>query len=318
MTILLAIKVSGANWSTAAWRKRFALRMPERTLVVQGEDTYDAAAIHHAAVWKPELGLLARLPNLKAIFNLGAGVDALMQDNTLPDVPIVRAVSRDLTGRMTEYVVQHVLNHHRQQRRLAAAQAARTWDAPDQHAASAVRVGLMGLGELGQDAAEVLLRIGFRVAGWSRSARSVPGVTCFSGAEGLHPFLAATDILVALIPLTQETHGILNMALFRGLARDGVLGAPVLINAGRGGLQVEADILAALNDGTLGAATLDVFETEPLPKDSGLWSHPNVTITPHNAADSSPDALTDDVVAQIRAFEAGAALQNVVSRERGY
>jgi glyoxylate/hydroxypyruvate reductase len=318
MMLLLAIKVTGANWSTAAWRQRFAVRMPEMPLAVAGEDHVNPAAVRYAAVWKPEPGLLATLPNLTAIFNLGAGVDALMEDATLPDIPIVRAVSRDLTGRMTEYVVQHVLMHHRQHRRLAAAQVAGVWDAPDQHPASAVRVGLMGLGELGRDAAEVLLRIGFRVAGWSRSARTVPGVTCFSGADGLQPFLAQTDILVVLIPLTRETQGVLNASLFRGLARDGVLGAPVLINAGRGGLQVEADILAALDDGTLGAATLDVFETEPLPKASRLWSHPKVTITPHNAADSSPEALTDDVVAQIRAYERGAALQNVVSRARGY
>jgi glyoxylate/hydroxypyruvate reductase A len=318
MTLLLAIKVTGANWSTTAWRQRFSTRMPEMPLAVVGEDAFDPAAIRYAAVWKPEPGLLATLPKLQAIFNLGAGVDALMEDTALPDVPIVRAVSRDLTGRMTEYVVQHVLMHHRQHRRLAAAQAAGVWDAPEQHAAPAVRVGLMGLGELGRDAAEVLLRIGFRVAGWSRSARAVPGVTCYSGADGLAPFLAGTDILVALIPLTQETRGILNAALFKGLARDGVLGAPVLINAGRGGLQVERDILAALDDGTLGAATLDVFETEPLPKESRLWSHPKVTITPHNAADSDPDALSEDVVAQIRAHERGAPLQNVVSRVRGY
>lgn len=318
MTMLLAIKVTGANWSTAAWRQRFLTRMPELPLAVAGEDAFDPAAVRYAAVWKPEPGLLATLPNLKAIFNLGAGVDALMEDKTLPNVPIVRAVSRDLTGRMTEYVVQHVLMHHRQHRRLAAAQAAGVWDAPEQHAAPVVRVGLMGLGELGRDAAEVLLRIGFRVAGWSRSARDVPGVTCFSGADGLQPFLAQTDILVVLIPLTADTQGILNARLFRGLARDGVLGAPVLINAGRGGLQVESDILAALDDGTLGGATLDVFETEPLPSSSPLWLHPRAVLTPHNAADSDPGAISDLITQQILAFERGEPLMNVVNRLTGY
>jgi glyoxylate/hydroxypyruvate reductase A len=177
----------------------------------------------------------------------------------------------------------------------------------------------MGYGELGQDAGEVLVRLGFRVAAWSRSPKlASAGVELFSGAEGLAPFLARTDILVALMPLTPETRGILDRRLFAGLAQGGVLGAPVLINAGRGGLQVEADILAALDDGTLGAATLDVFNQEPLPADSPLWTHPNVTITPHNAADSDPDAISDYVAQQILAFEAGEPLANVVDRRRGY
>jgi glyoxylate/hydroxypyruvate reductase A len=279
----------------------------------------DPGAVRYTAVWKPPAGFLRTLPNLAAIFNLGAGVDALIQDATLPDVPLVRVVTRDLTARMTEYVVLHVLLHHRRQRMLDAAQQRRTWAAKDQWAASAVRVGIMGYGELGQDAGEVLVRLGFRVAAWSRSPKlASAGVELFSGAEGLAPFLARTDILVALMPLTPETRGILDRRLFAGLAQDGVLGAPVLINAGRGGLQVEADILAALDDGTLGAATLDVFNQEPLPADSPLWTHPNVTITPHNAADSDPDAISDYVAQQILAFEAGEPLANVVDRRRGY
>jgi glyoxylate/hydroxypyruvate reductase len=164
----------------------------------------------------------------------------------------------------------------------------------------------------------VLVRLGFQVAGWSRSPRAMPGVECYAGMDQLPVFLARTDILVVLVPLTPETKGILNASLFRKLARDGVLGAPVVINAGRGGLQVEDDIVAALNDGTLGAVTLDVFNTEPLPADHPLWSHPRATITPHNAADSDPDAISDYVVAQIEAYERGAQLRNVVDRKRGY
>jgi glyoxylate/hydroxypyruvate reductase A len=176
----------------------------------------------------------------------------------------------------------------------------------------------MGLGELGRDSADVLVRLGFQVAGWSRSKREVPGVQCFAGLDQLSAFLARTDILVVLVPLTAETKGILNASLFKQLARDGVRGAPVVINAGRGGLQVEDDIVAALNDGTLGAVTLDVFNTEPLPPEHPLWSHPKATITPHNAADSDPEAISDYVVAQIEAYERGAPLQNVVDRDRGY
>ncbi|MEZ5849428.1 MAG: glyoxylate/hydroxypyruvate reductase A [Hyphomicrobiaceae bacterium] len=318
MSLLLEINGSGDNWGVAPWRDRFASRLPQHPVLLPDEAHAAPERVRYAAVWKPRPGLLAAMPKLEVIFNLGAGVDALLKDGTLPNVPLVRVVNTDLTKRMTEYVVMHVLMYHRQQRRFVAQQAERIWDAPEQAAAGELRVGLLGLGELGRDSADVLQRIGFQVAGWSRSAKTLPGVTCFSGADGLAPFLARTDILVALVPLTPDTHGILDMRLFKGLARDGVLGRPVIVNAGRGGLQVESDILAALDDGTLGGATLDVFETEPLPADSPLWGHPLVTVTPHNAADSSPSAIADDVAAQILAYEAGKALRNVVDRAKGY
>lgn len=318
MTLLLAIRGSGDNWSAEPWRRRFSDRLPGRSILFPDDVKDRPEIVRYAAVWKPEPGFLNRLPKLEVIFNLGAGVDALLQDSTLPGVPLVRIVNTDLTKRMTEYVVMHVLIYHRQYRRFVEQQKSATWDAPDQWAAGAVRVGLLGLGELGRDSAEVLARIGFQVAGWSRSLKSIPGIECFHGDAGLAPFLKRTDILVALVPLTPDTKGILNRKLFAGLARDGVLGKPVIINAGRGGLQVETDIIAALDDGTLGAATLDVFETEPLPASSPLWSHPKVTITPHNAADSSPSAIADDVAAQILAYEAGKPLRNVVDRKKGY
>jgi glyoxylate/hydroxypyruvate reductase len=323
MTLLLSIDGASENWAAPAWRTRFLERFEQRGItmpvVMAGDGGFAATDVHYAAVWKPPAGLLAGFPNLKAIFNLGAGVDAVLKDTTIPArIPLVRVVNADLTARMTEYVTLHVLMHHRRQRMLDAAQVARQWVAKDQWAASAVRVGLMGLGELGQDAAAVLGRIGFTLNGWSRSAKSVAGVRCYHGADGLVAFLAATDILVVLLPLTPDTRGILDRRLFQGLARDGVLGAPVLINAGRGGLQVEADILACLDDGTLAAATLDVFETEPLPATSRLWTHPRVTVTPHNAADSSPDAISADIVAQIAAHQSGQPLSNLVDRTRGY
>jgi glyoxylate/hydroxypyruvate reductase len=160
--------------------------------------------------------------------------------------------------------------------------------------------------------------MGFDVAGWSRSPKAVEGIATFSGQDGLDALLARTDILICLLPLTHATRGILNKDLFANLARDGRLGGPILINAGRGGLQVEADILASLDDGTLKAATLDVFETEPLPPDSPFWTHPAVTVTPHNAAASEANAISAYVADQIRRFEAGQPLENVVKREFGY
>lgn len=318
MTLLIIVRGAGDNWAPAPWKARFSSRLPDLPVALWPDDKVAPANVRYVAVWKPPAGLLQTFPNLEVIFNLGAGVDALVADPSLPKVPLVRVATDDLTKRMTEYVTMHVLMHHRRQRRFDAAQRERRWDAPDQWAASAVRVGIMGLGELGSDAAEVLARIGFKVAGWSRSPRRLPGIECFAGQDQLPAFLARTDILVALMPLTPDTRGILDAKLFAGLARDGVLGAPVIINAGRGGLQVEDDILRCLDDGTLGAATLDVFNTEPLPADHPLWTHPRVTITPHNAADSDPDAISDYVSAQIRAHGRGEPLRNVVDRGRGY
>lgn len=322
MSLLLAIMGAGGNWSGETWARRFRERLPGRNVVLwspQGDADLDLSTVRYAAVWKPPQGLLTRCPQLKVIFNLGAGVDALLADPTLPrHVPLVRVANPDLTKRMTEYVVMHVLMHHRRQRELDAAQRAGQWIAPDQWAASAVRVGIMGLGELGSDAAEVLLRIGFQVRGWSRSPKSIPGAACFSGTEGLDPFLRETDILVVLLPLTVSTRDIIDRALLLKLARHGVLGGAVLINAGRGGLQIEHDILDCLDDGTLHAATLDVFETEPLPPSSRLWSHPKVTLTPHNAADSDPEIISDVIAAQLLDFERGAPLRNVVDIAREY
>lgn len=318
MTLLIVVQGAGENWTAEPWRQRFAARLKSVPVALWPGNMPAPEDVKYVAVWKPPPGLLGTFPNLEVIFNLGAGVDALVADETLPDVPLVRVAVSDLTKRMTEYVVLHVLMHHRQQRRLDAAQKKGEWDTPDQRAASAVRVGVMGLGELGRDSAEVLVRLGFQVAGWSRSPREVPGVDCYAGMEQLPAFLARTDILVVLVPFTPETKGILNASLFRQLARSGPLGAPVVINAGRGGLQVEDDIVAALNDGTLGAVTLDVFNTEPLPAEHPLWSHPRATITPHNAADSDPEAVSDYVAAQIEAYERGEPLQNVVDRKRGY
>lgn len=318
MSLLLVVNGTGDNWGPEPWRNRFAERLPNHHIATVDAAMADPDAFRYAAVWKPQPGLLAKFPKLEVIFNLGAGVDALLKDTTLPDLPLVRVVAQDLTKRMTEYVVLHCLMHHRRQRMLDEAQSRASWEAKDQWAASAMRVGIMGLGELGQDAAEVLARIGFDVAGWSRTRKHVDGIKSYAGEDELHAFLARTDILVALMPLTPETEGVLNRKLFKGLARNGRLGAPVLINAGRGGLQNEADILACLDDGTLGAATLDVFHAEPLPSDHPFWRHPKVTVTPHNAADSDAEAISDYIAEQIKRYEAGEALENVVDRERGY
>jgi glyoxylate/hydroxypyruvate reductase len=316
----LALLIHGGteNWSPERWKRRFDDVCSDRRVLLLPDVEFDPAEIHYAAVWKPAPGELAGFPNLRVIFNLGAGVDALMADSSLPKVPLVRVAVADLTDRMAEYVALHVLMHHRQEPYLRACQRERRWQPKFQWPARAISVGIMGLGTLGSNAAEVLARIGFRVSGWSKSPKQVDGIECFHGKGQLDTFLNRTDILVCLLPLTPDTRHILNRALFAKLNRNNPLGAPVLINAGRGGLQNEADILACLDDGTLGAVSLDVFADEPLPADSPFWEHPKIVLTPHNAADTDPDEISKYVARQIERFEAGAQLENAVDPARGY
>jgi len=316
--LALIVKGGSANWSPERWKNRFDDVCGDRRVFVLPDAQFDPADVHYAAVWKPAPGELAAFPNLRVIFNLGAGVDALMADSSLPNVPLVRVAVSDLTQRMTEYVALHVLMHHRQELYLRACQREKRWEPRSQWPASAISAGIMGLGTLGADAAAALRRLDFRVSGWSRSQKQIDDVECFYGSAQLDAFLQRTDILVCLLPLTPDTRHVLNRGLFSKLNRKSPMGAPVLINAGRGGLQNEADILACLDDGTLGAASLDVYATEPLPIDSPFWTHPNVVLTPHNAADTDPDEISKYVASQIERFEAGEALENVVDPARGY
>jgi glyoxylate/hydroxypyruvate reductase A len=284
-------------------------------------DIGTAEDIDTALVWQPPPGLLATLPNLRLIVSVGAGVDSLLQDPALPDVALVRFVDPDLTGRMAEYIALGVLYHHRRMGEFRDLQARQIWRYLPEPAARKVRVGLMGLGVLGAAAARALGPFGYRLRGWSRTSKAIDGVTCFSGPAALDAFLAETDILAVLLPLTRETRGILNRELLRKLSLTGrspLLPGPVLINAGRGGLQIDADIIAALEAGELYAASLDVFETEPLPAASPLWQHPRVVVTPHNAAESAPAAIARYALRQMRACRSGAALENLVDRSRGY
>ncbi len=223
MSLLLAM----TGWHVEDWRSRFQALLPEMPIVTLGEP-FDRRAVHYVASWKHPPGSLAGLPNLAVIFSLGAGVDFLFADERLPDVPIARVVDPDLTTRMSEYIVLHCLMILRQQRRYDRQQQEKLWDDDrEQPAARSVRVGIMGLGQLGLDAAHKLKVMGFDVAGWSRSPRPIEGLPSFAGDEGLPAFLARTDILVSLLPLTDETRGVINAELLGGLARDGRLGGPL-------------------------------------------------------------------------------------------
>ena len=312
--LLLAI----TRWDPKSWAERFRSLSPARDVRLWPDGVGNPSDIAYACAWMPPPGLFATLPNLRAIFSLGAGVDHLLADPALPDVPIARIVDPDLTMRMREYVTLHVLLHHRRQRLYDAQQRERRWLDHEQPAANEVSVGIMGLGELGRDAATTLAQLGFNVAGWSRTPKSIAGVETFHGEDGVDAFLARSEILVVLLPNTPTTQGLLNLRLLRKLKRDGALGGAYLINAGRGNLQVDADVIAALDEGSLAGASLDVFPTEPLTKDSPLWSHPKVFVTPHNAAASVARTLVGNVLKQIENFEAGYPLRNLVDRKAGY
>ena len=289
----------------------------EREVVLEPDGPADPS-IAYAVVWKHRPNLLTSLPNLRVIFSIGAGVDHVFADLGLPDVPIVKIVADNLTQHMTEYVVWRVLDHHRQAMLYRSQQAKKIWHEAPQRPAGDISVGIMGMGTLGRAAASILKSLGFCVNGWSRREQAVEGVSTFAGDAGLIPFLNATDILVVLLPLTPATRGIVDYGLLKQLRRRNGLGGAVLINAGRGRLQKDADIVRALEDGTLKEASLDVFEVEPLPKTSPLWAHPKVFVTPHAAATSDPNHLVPIILRQMDAFERGEPLRDLVDRQAGY
>jgi glyoxylate/hydroxypyruvate reductase len=315
MALLIAARTRADLFAAAARKLDPALDLRVAPDLGRTED------IDTVLAWQPQPGLLKSLPKLELIISIGAGVDALLADPTLPDLPLVRYVDPDLTGRMVEYVTLHVLYHHRRMTEFGELQSRREWKYLAEPAAHEIRVGLMGLGVMGQASVAPLKLLGYQLRGWSRTPKTIEGVDCHCGEEGLEAFLADTDVLACVLPLTPETHGILNRGLIRKLSRQGRderLPGPVLINAGRGGLQIDADIMAALEAGELYAASLDVFETEPLPAASPLWSHPRVVVTPHNAAESAPLSIVRYALRQRQRHLDGLPLENVVDRRRGY
>jgi len=309
MTLLFYSTVDSA----ARWRAQLERLTGELDIRVWPE-IGDPADIDYALVWRPEPGLLATLPNLKLILSLGAGVDHLLGDPQLPRrLPIVRLVDPHMTAAMSEYVTLQVLRLHRRDLDYRAQQERKEWRELDQKNAADRRVGILGFGELGQDAAKKLKALGFDVAGWSRSAKTAAGIVCHAGAAGLPPLLARSEILVCLLPLTPETEGILNTSTLALLPR-----GAALVNAARGAHLVEEDLLPALASGHLSAAVLDVFGDEPLPLGHPFWHHPRIVVTPHVAAFTNPATAAPIILDNIRRFEAGRPLLNRVDPARGY
>ena len=308
----MAILFLSPSDDPAEWLPELQRQLPDREVRVW-PDIGDPDDIDYALIWRPPAGVLKRLPNLKVMLSLGAGVDGVLNDPELPDLPLVRMVEPGLTEGMTEFVVLQVLHWHRQMEAYRVQQRDRVWRQLPQKLARERRVGFLGLGVLGADAARVLKELRFDVAGWSRSTRDLSGITCFHGASGLSAFLARTEILVCLLPLTDETTAILNWETLAALPK----GACV-VNVARGGHVDEAEMLAALDSGHIAGASLDVFTEEPLPPDHPFWTHEKVIVTPHVAAVTHARTSVVHIAEQIRRFEAGLPLENLVDRRRGY
>lgn len=277
------------------------------------ENEGDPGEIEFVVAAQTPPGALARYPRLRLVISLLAGVERLLADPDLPDAPVARAGAPDGDAMITEFVILHVLRHHRDMPAFAIAQRNAEWLGRRPRPARERRVGFMGLGNIGRPAAERVRDLGFDVAGWSRTPKSIAGVASFHAADGLTPFLARTDILVNLLALTRETENILSARTLELLPE----GASV-INLGRGQHVVDADLIAALDSDRLAAATLDVFREEPLPPEHPFWRHPKITVTPHASRTILPDTLVPQVAENVRRVLAGEPPVQLVDRTRGY
>jgi len=284
-------------------------------ILLHGRDAYAPEDIDYVLGFRPPPGLIKTLPNLKAAFSLGAGVDGFLCDSEYPkQVPLVRFVDPTLSREMAQYVLMQVLIQHRHQRLFDAAQKSRSWrQMVLPRRTEDTRVGLLGLGEIGSFTALRLVELGFAVSGWSRTRKALAGVKSFAGDGELNAFLGQGDIVICMLALTRKTQGILNAKTFAAMPA-----GAFVINVARGGHLIEGDLIAALDSGHLCGAVLDVFDSEPLPQASPLWSHPKITVTPHIAAISQPAIAAQFVLDGIAKFERGERVDNIVDVETAY
>lgn len=309
MAVLL---VTPRRDEASTWERLLRERIPEIDFEVHPGDI-DAAKVEIALAWRPPRGLLAGFPRLRLICSLGMGVDHLLEDPTLPDVPITRLVDPAMTEQLSEYALYAVLHYHRRFDEYARLQHERDWKELPLTYAHERNVGVMGLGVVGLACAERLFACGFRVSGWSRRPKALPGMRCLHGEAGLRNFLATAEILLVTLPLTAQTRGILDRRTLERLP-----GGAYVINIARGDLVVERDLLAALDSDRLAGAFLDVFQREPLPAGDPLWRHPKVRITPHVAGITDPRSAVDAIADNIRRLWAGQPLRDLIDREAGY
>jgi glyoxylate/hydroxypyruvate reductase A len=308
----LALLLNPMFGGPEVWRPAFAAGMPDLEVRIWPE-IGNPAEIEAVATGIPPAGMFARLTDLRLIFSLTAGTEGLLRDPDLPDVPIARAGNPAGDAMMNETALLHVLRHHRNVPAYLRAQARSEWIKLPIRSAPERKVGVMGLGVIGLACARTIAALGFQVAGWVRTPRTVADIEVFSGNDQLEAFLARSEILLNLLPLTPETRGIIGA---RTLAR--LPAGAAVINLGRGEHVVEADLIAALDSGHIEAATLDVYPVEPLPQDSPLWRHPKITVMPHVARRLEPADLAMRICDILRRFRAGEPLPQLVDRDRGY
>jgi glyoxylate/hydroxypyruvate reductase len=279
----------------------------------------DRAPADFAIVWRPPHEMLAARDDLRAVFNLGAGVDAILalereQPGTLPrKVPLVRLEDSGMAPQMAEYVVHAVLRYLRRFDEYAQLQAERRWQVLEPHPRESFTVGVLGLGVLGAHVAQSIASFGLPVRGFSRSARQVEGIEVYAGPAQFDAFLQGVKVLVNLLPHTPQTNDVLNAGTFAKLAH-----GAYLVNVARGAHLVEADLLAALASGRIAAATLDVFREEPLPADHPFWREPRITITPHSSALTLRHESVVQIAAKITAMTRGEPISGIVDLARGY
>ncbi|WP_027820233.1 2-hydroxyacid dehydrogenase [Paraburkholderia bannensis] len=307
MTVLYkADPVRGAQWAAL-----FAQRAPDVPFRVW-PDIGDPDAIRYLVAWNPG-DLVRTLPNLEAVFSVGAGVDQLDLASVPARLPVVRMIEPGIVDGMVEYVSEAVLAIHRDLFDYALAQQARAWKPLPLMPASARRVGVLGLGMLGVAVLERLKNFGFDCAGWSRSGHTLDGVRCYAGTAEFDAFLARTDVLVCLLPLTDATRGLLSRRVF-----DALPAGASIVHVGRGPQLVADDLLDALTRGQLHSAVLDVTDPEPLPPAHPLWAQPRVRITPHIASATRPDTAVDSLIDNLRRHRAGEPMIGLINRQLGY
>jgi len=309
----MAIVLISKSQDFKTWRGIIADHLPGVELR-NWPDVGDVGEIDMAIAWKAPVGALKSLPSLRLVYSLGQGVDHLFLHGDLPgDVQVCRLVDESMRRQMTAYVVGAALRHLCRMDGYAALQAEHRWQPLEAYDPGETRVGVMGLGALGGDVAEKLVALGFQVSGWSRTAKDIAGVDGFVGRAALAEFLSPCDVVCCLLPLTAETRGMLDAAAFSAMKP-----GAYLINSARGGHVVEADLLAALATGQVSGATLDVFETEPLPDASPFWDHPKVVVTPHASSVTLARSCVDQIAENYRRLQDGRPLINTVDPATGY
>ena len=309
---LLIVNLDKQIGNAQSWRDNFAEQLPNLDIRIWPEAN-DLREVEYLAFIRPDFDVIPPLPNLKAMFSRSAGVEAFINHPKLPKVPLGKIEPSGGDPMMTEYTVMHVLRFHREMPKYQEAQKNREWLRTRIVRPEERRVGFLGLGLMATAPALILKQLGFPVSAWVRSPRQVEGIRMFHGEDQLEPFLNQTDIVVCLLPLTRETEGILCARTFAMMPR-----GAMVINIGRGGHVVDADLIAALDSGQLSYAALDALKPEPLPPESPLWTHPKVTVMPHVARRPTVAQLVTEIAANINSIEAGSGLLQQIDMATGY